>query len=185
MIYGERIRFRHAEPADVPCFVSWINDPEVRHGIALYLPFSLQEEQHWLEDNSKRPPEERVLCIEARQTGTKSGPESWKLIGSSAFFDIEWRNRSSEFGIMIGEKDYWNRGYGTEAVRLLLRHGFETLNLNRVFLRVFEDNPRAIRAYEKCGFVHEGRQRQAEWRENHYIDVLVMSILREEWQSHQ
>ena len=95
--------------------------------------------------------------------------------------DIDHRNRATEFGIMIGEKSYWNQGYGNEAVRLLLKLGFETMNLNRVFLRVFETNPRAIRAYEKAGFKREGRQRQGEWQNGRYIDVLVMSVLREEW----
>ncbi len=82
---------------------------------------------------------------------------------------------------MIGDKTYWNRGYGTEAVRLLVKHGFNTLNLNRIFLHVFENNPRAIRAYEKAGFVHEGRERQAEFTEGEYMDVLVMSILKDEF----
>jgi RimJ/RimL family protein N-acetyltransferase len=66
-------------------------------------------------------------------------------------------------------------------MRLLLKHGFDTLNLNRIYLRVFETNPRAIRAYEKAGFTHEGCQRQAEFKEGRYLDVLVMSILRNEY----
>jgi RimJ/RimL family protein N-acetyltransferase len=65
-------------------------------------------------------------------------------------------------------------------VRLLVKHGFETLNLNRIYLQVFANNPRAIRAYEKAGFIHEGRKRQAEFRDGQYIDVLLMSILRDE-----
>jgi len=82
---------------------------------------------------------------------------------------------------LIGDKSYWNQGYGTEALRLLLRVGFETLNLHRIFLRVYETNPRAIRAYEKAGFVQEGRQRQAEFKDGRYIDVLVMSMLVAEY----
>jgi RimJ/RimL family protein N-acetyltransferase len=84
-------------------------------------------------------------------------------------------------GIFIGDKRYWNKGYGTEVMRLLLRHGFSTLNLNRVFLRVFETNPRAIRSYEKAGFVFEGRMRQAEFIDGKYCDVILMSVLRSEW----
>lgn len=183
MIIGERIRFRHAEPIDIPIFVSWLNDPEVRQGISLYLPVSRVEEENWFESMNKRPVEERVLCIEVRQPASESQQESWKLIGNCGFFDIDWRNRSAEFGIMIGEKLYWNQGYGTESVRLLVKLGFETLNLNRIYLRVFNSNPRAIRAYEKAGFICEGRQRQAEWRDGEYVDVLLMSTLREEWQA--
>ncbi len=68
----------------------------------------------------KRPVDEHILGIEVRETPVQTGEENWKLIGSLAFTNIDWRNRSSEFGIMIGEKAYWNQGYGTEAVGLLV-----------------------------------------------------------------
>jgi RimJ/RimL family protein N-acetyltransferase len=83
---------------------------------------------------------------------------------------------------MIGEKDYWNRGYGREVMKLMLRHGFNTLNLHRIWLRVFEHNVRGIRAYEHAGFIHEGRLRQVAFREGRYYDLMVMSVLRPEWQ---
>jgi RimJ/RimL family protein N-acetyltransferase len=67
-------------------------------------------------------------------------------------------------------------------MRLLLRIGFEKLNLNRVALEVFENNPRAIRAYEKAGFVHEGRRRQGIYKNGQYLDILLMSVIRSEWQ---
>lgn len=188
MITGERIRFRGVERADLPIFVKWLNDPEVRQGILIHHPFSLVEEENWYEEMLKRPIDEHVLGIEVRlsseQTRVTSAPdveEPWKLIGSLAFTNFDWRNRSSEFGIMIGEKTYWNQGYGTEAVRLLVKHGFNTLNLNRIFLHVFENNLRAIRAYEKAGFVLEGRLRQAEFADGKYIDILVMSILKDDY----
>jgi diamine N-acetyltransferase len=175
MIYGERIRLRHVEREDLPKFVDWLNDPEVRHGLAMYLPLSSAEEENWFAELLKRPGDEQPLVIEVR------GEAGWAMIGNSGFFRFDWRNRNAELGIMIGDKTYWNQGYGTEAVRLLLRHGFTTLNLHRVFLRVFENNPRAIRAYEKAGFVHEGRMRQAEYHDGQYWDVLLMSVLSPEW----
>ena len=187
MIYGERIRFRALEKADIPLFVRWLNDPEVRQGILIYQPISQVGEENWFEGMLKRPVDEHVLGIEARMPGGLAGEsaiegsELWRLIGSWAFNDIDWRNRSAEFGILIGDKSYWNRGYGTEAVRLLVQHGFKTLNLNRIYLHVFENNPRAIRAYEKAGFIHEGRKRQAEYKDGKYIDVLVMSMLKDEF----
>jgi RimJ/RimL family protein N-acetyltransferase len=176
VIYGEHIRLRHIEREDLPNFYAWLNDPEVRRGLALYLPLSNAEEERWYESRLNDPPDERPLAIEVEDG------EMWKLIGNCGFHNIEWRNRSSEVGIFIGDKACWNRGYGTQVMRLLLRHGFNTLNLERIFLRVFEDNPRAIRAYEKAGFVHEGRMRQAEFRDGRYLDVLLMSALRSEWQ---
>ena len=107
--------------------------------------------------------------------------ESWVPVGNCGFHKIDWRNRSAELGIFIGEKSYWSQGYGTEAMRLLLKHGFETLNLNRIFLRVFNSNLRAIRSYEKAGFIAEGKMRQAEFRRGAYKDVILMSVLRSEW----
>ena len=176
MIYGKRIRLRHIEREDLPRFVAWLNDPEVRHGLAMYLPLSQVEEEQWFENVLKRERDEQPLVIEVE------GQDGWTMIGNSGFFNIDWRNRSAELGIVIGDKAYWNKGYGTEVMRLLLHHGFTTLNLHRIFLRVFEGNPRAIRAYEKAGFVHEGRMRQAEFRDGKYLDVLLMSVLRPEWQ---
>jgi RimJ/RimL family protein N-acetyltransferase len=103
------------------------------------------------------------------------------MIGNSGVFGIEWVNRCGELGIMIGDKSEWNKGYGTEAMTLLQRHAFETLNLNRVFLKVYADNVRAIRAYEKAGFVQEGRLRSAVFKHGEYDDVILMSVLRSEW----
>ena len=181
MIFGERIRFRGIERDDLSIFVRWINDPEVLRGIGVYLPFSMADEEDWFNEMRKRPADEHNLAIETQEKDKENSQESWKLIGSCSFFNLDQRNRSSEFGIMIGEKSYWNQGYGTEAVRLLCQHGFRTLNLNRIYLRVLDNNPRAIRTYEKAGFTHEGRQRQAEFREGRYIDMLVMSMLRSEF----
>ena len=91
------------------------------------------------------------------------------------------QDRSAEIGIMIGERQYWNRGFGTEAMRLMVQHGFENLNLHRIFLRVFETNPRGKRSYEKVGFKLEGRMREARYLKGKYIDVCLMSILKSEW----
>lgn len=181
MIFGERIRFRAIERDDLPNFVKWINDPDVKQGIGIYLPFSMADEQEWFDKEQKRPAAEHNLAIEVKEL-TPHGEETWKLIGTCGFFSYDQRNASAEFGIMLGEKSYWNKGYGTESVRLLVKHGFQTINLHRIYLRVLENNPRAIRAYEKAGFTHEGRQRQADFRHGRYIDLLVMSMLRSEFQ---
>ena len=175
MIYGDRVRLRAPERDDIGRFVKWLNDPEVRDGLLLYLPMSIAEEENWFENMLKRPASEHPLVIEIAQDN------NWFPIGNCGVHQIDWRNRSAEVGIVIGEKSFWNQGYGTEAMALLLRHAFETLNLNRISLDVYESNPRAIKAYENVGFVHEGRKRKAMFLNGHYIDVLLMSILREEW----
>ncbi len=181
MIFGQRIRFTGVERDDLATFINWVNDPEVLRGTGIYLPLSMADEQDWFETMRKKPMDEHNLAIEVLEPAADGSERGWKLIGGCSFFNLNHRNRSSEFGIMIGEKSYWNKGYGTEAVRLLCQHGFNTLNLNRIYLRVFETNPGAVRAYEKAGFMHEGRQRKAEFREGKYIDVLVMSLLKDEF----
>lgn len=175
MIYGERVRLRADERGDLPFFVHWLNDPEVSAGLLVNFPLSLDEEEQWYENMLKRPKELRPFAIETRQGDT------WKLIGNCGYDEIDWRARNGEIGIFIGDKAYWNSGYGTEVMGLLVRHGFETLNLHRVFLRVFSSNPRAIRCYEKAGFVHEGCKRQSEFKNGEYVDELFMSILLSEW----
>lgn len=175
MIIGKRIRLRAPERSDLPRFVEWLNDPEVRQGLAHFRPFSMVEEERWFENMLERPGEEHPMVIEIRDSN------EWRPIGNCSFMNIDWRNRLAEVGIFIGDKNHWNQGYGSEAMDMLLQHGFETLNLNRIYLRVFETNRRAIRSYEKTGFVHEGKLRQAEYQDGIYIDVLLMSVLREEW----
>ena len=176
MIYGERIRLRAVEQSDVPRFVEWFNDPEVIAGLLIYLPMASWDETRWFEALATRPAEERPLAVDAHlPDGT------WTHIGSIGLHQIEWTNRSAEFGILIGEKTFWNNGYGSKATQLALKHGFETLNLNRISLQVFETNPRAIHVYEKIGFILEGKLRQRTYRNGHYIDTLIMSILRSEW----
>jgi RimJ/RimL family protein N-acetyltransferase len=103
-----------------------------------------------------------------------------KLIGFVGLFP-NWAHGNAWVGIGLGEREYWGKGYGTDAMRLALRYAFMELNLHRVTLDVFEYNPRAIRSYEKAGFRPEGRQRQALIRNGKRWDLLEMGILREEW----
>jgi len=175
MIYGKRIRLRSIERSDLPHYVEWLNDPEVIEGLMMNIPFSLEDEVRWFEGLADRPAEERPFAIEIRNG------EQWKLIGSCAYDNIDWKNRAAEVGIAIGDKLCWNQGYGTETMRLLLKFGFGTLNLNRIFLRVYEYNQRAVRSYEKAGFVLEGKLRQARYKAGKYFDEYVMSVLRSEW----
>ncbi len=175
MIVGQRIRLRAIERDDLSRFVTWLNDSEVTRGLMIRLPLSTADEEAWYEQMLKSPQSEHTMAIDVHEG------ERWVHLGSCGFHAIDWTVRSGEVGIFIGEKSYWNHGYGSEAMQLLLRHGFQTLNLNRIFLRVYADNARAIRSYEKCGFIREGVMRQAMYKDGQYIDVLFMSVLRSEW----
>ena len=104
-----------------------------------------------------------------------------QLIGQCALFNVNAVNRTAELGITIGDKGYWGRGYGSETVTLLIDYGFRHHNLHRIYLSVNGDNDRAIGAYQRCGFVAEGRLRSHVWSNGRYIDLLYMGILQSEW----
>ena len=104
-----------------------------------------------------------------------------RLVGTCAFSQLDGDNGSALYHITIGEKDAWGQGYGTEATRLMLDHAFGTLGLHRIALFVFEFNERAIRAYQRCGFVVEGRSRESIFRDGRWWDELAMSVLESDW----
>jgi diamine N-acetyltransferase len=178
MIIGEQVRLRAMDKADIPFFVKWLNDPEVKQGLSLYMPLSITEEEKWFETILEREPYERPMAIEIQPD---PDIDEWIFVGNASFFGFDWLSRVAEFGIHIGEKEYWDKGFGTRILKLFCKFGFETLNLNRLWLRVFETNQRAIRAYEKAGFSIEGRYRQGQFLDGKYVDVIIMSVLESEW----
>lgn len=175
MIIGSRVRLRAIEKEDLPRFTSWLNDPEVRQGLQITIPLSNPQEERWYQSILERPLEEQPLVIEVNQQG------EWMMIGNISLFKLDWQERSAEVGIFIGAKAFWSRGYGSDAMRLMLRHAFKNLNLHRVYLRVYATNPRAVHSYEKAGFKLEGTMRQAHFQDGKYVDVFLMSVLSSEW----
>jgi RimJ/RimL family protein N-acetyltransferase len=103
------------------------------------------------------------------------------LIGDVELDGVLWSHGDAFVGIGIGIREYWGKGYGTDAMGLILRYAFCELNLQRVSLNVFEYNPRAIRTYEKLGFIHEGQSRGVLRRDGRRYNLIFMGILREEW----
>ncbi len=170
MLIGAKINLRSVERSDLPTFLKWINDPEVTRYLLINPPFSMEMEEAWY----RRHLEEgtMVYCIE-----TKEG----RLIGNIGLLNLDWKDRRVDLGIVIGEKDCWSQGYGSDAIETLLRFLFEELNLNRVFLFADAENTRAIRCYQKCGFRQEGVFRKARFKDGCYRDDVAMSILKEDW----
>ncbi len=111
--------------------------------------------------------------------------EDDRIIGEIGLEGVEWNHGDAFVGISVGEREYWDKGYGTDAMRVLLDYAFKELNLHRVSLTVFEYNPRAMRSYQKAGFVMEGRERSVIRRDGKRYDLLFMGILREEWLAQQ
>lgn len=177
MLIARRIRLRSAEKTDLVLFVQWMNDPEVRQYIKRIYPLSLAREEMWFERMSSGDPATQVLVIERLNEAGGYDP-----IGTTSFNLVSWEHRLASLGIVIGEKSWWNQHYGREAVMLMLRYGFQALNLNRIELEVYASNPRGMHAYEHAGFRIEGRRRQAIYKNGVYQDVVMMAVLREDWQ---
>ena len=177
MLTGKLTRLRALDPADLDRYVSWLNDPEVTQYLGGVLPLiSRLAESDWLERHARKEPAfgDVTLAIE-----TLEG----RHIGSVALHDPQPRDRHCSLGIMIGDKDCWNRGFGTDAIQTLLRLAFDEMNLNRVWLTVDEENARGVACYRKCGFVEEARLRQDRFSGGRYHDTLVMGVLASEFRA--
>jgi RimJ/RimL family protein N-acetyltransferase len=172
-LIGERVYLRPLERGDAASFVPWVNDGDVRRTLLFHRPLNLAQEEEFI-DRVSQGQQDVVFGIALKKDD--------RLIGNIALHRVQSRNRSAGFGIMIGDKTEWNKGYATEATRLIVAYGFRTLNLNRIWLHVYEDNHGGKRAYEKVGFLVEGTLRQDNYREGRYWDTIVMGILREEWE---
>lgn len=175
ILAGDKVRLRPAEERDLPSFVAWLNDPEVRRWLALSEaePLTMEGEREWYE-RTRASEADLVWVIE-----TAEG----KPIGTLGLHRIDQAHGRGTLGIQIGEKDRWGRGYGTDAIRQALGFAFRELSLRRVELNVDEDNERGIRCYEKCGFVREGLLRQYRLREGKPVGALAMSVLREDFEA--
>ncbi len=175
MLEGKMVRLRALESADLERAYTWINDREVTRYLTARYPMSRQDERRWLEDAPSNGFANGVrLAIE-----TKDGVH----IGNLDLNQTRPEDCKAGLGIMIGDKAYWSNGYGTDAIVTLLRFAFHEMNLNRVWLHVFEFNERAFACYEKCGFREEGRLREHVFSEGRYWDVLVMGVLRKEFEA--
>jgi ribosomal-protein-alanine N-acetyltransferase len=173
VVEGERVRLRPLEERDVPLLARWYGDPEVRHWTHLSEdPPSAQTLEAHRERYQRMRSDPRQLrwCIE-----TTDG----HAIGDLGLVDIHPHGRT-ELAITIGEKAYWGRGYGTDAIAAAVGYAFNHLNCRRVYLITDEDNLRAHRCFEKCGFVREGLLRGHRLRYGLPLNMLIMGILRSE-----
>ncbi len=176
-IGGRLVVLRRHRAENLRAFVRWYSDPEVAHLTRYHqAPLSNDEVQRFFYSRIMGA-DFLAMAIHLRDTD--------RLVGTCAFSQLDGDNGSTLYHITIGEPDAWGRGYGTEATDLMLAHAFKKLALHRVGLTVFEFNARAIRAYEKSGFVVEGRAREAVFRNGRFWDEIHMSILLDEWEERQ
>lgn len=173
VLTGERVRLRPPAEVDLPLFIRWFNDPEVRYWLAMSdgPELTMEAEREWFE-GLRADPARVVWCMEN---------EDGRPIGTLGLHQIDEAQGRATLGISIGEKEMWSRGYGTDAIRQVLRYCFDELELRRVDLHTDDDNVRGKRCYEKCGFVREGLLRDHRLRNGKPVDAVVMAVLRDEW----
>jgi UDP-4-amino-4,6-dideoxy-N-acetyl-beta-L-altrosamine N-acetyltransferase len=171
-IIGERIYLRPLEMEDIDSFILWLNDEEIRQYLQRTSPLNWNREKEFVE-KLYRDDREIILGMVLKENN--------RLIGNIGLHKISVPYRQAELGIFIGDKSCWSKGYGTEALNIMLGYGFDQLNLHRIHLTVLSFNARAIRAYEKVGFRQEGVFREHIYRNGQYHDVYCMGILEDEW----
>lgn len=169
-IRGEKVLLRPIQAADLPKLVAWSNDPDVSRYVEGEYPKALEECLEW----RRRGQSDRHSFHLAIETLDRV------LIGHIELDHIAWRSGDAELRIRIGEKAFWDQGYGTDAVRALVAHAFLHMRLSRVYLRVLTLNKRAIRCYEKVGFRKEGRIRRP-GPDGREVTILLMRYLYTEF----
>jgi diamine N-acetyltransferase len=174
IIRGERVYLRAQERSDIPIFVRWFNDSEMTSYLSMRAPMSEPMEEAWFNGMVAQQGKGAYHFTICRLDDDRP-------IGNTGLFDVDTVNGSAGIGISIGEKSLWGQGLGTDAMNALLDFGFGQLRLERMWLEVHDFNARARRSYEKSGFVLEGTERHANFKRGRYNDVLLMSILRDEW----
>jgi RimJ/RimL family protein N-acetyltransferase len=168
MLAGKIVRLRAIEPADYPLLRDWLNDSDVmlywgRPGNTVSLADVAQREgQEAARGNSKK------FIVE-----TLEG----KAIGQIDYYDLDWQARSAWVSILIADPQFWGGGFGTDAMRTLLHYLFEQMGLHRVALTAHESNERAIRSYEKNGFLKEGTLRDWAFYDGRWVNGIIMSVL--------
>ncbi len=174
MYRGDKVILRGYEKTDLELAHRYFNDPEVQHLLnsGLILPISMAEEEKFINE-----------CANSKERGYNFAIETieGEYLGGCGYFELDRKNRTTYVGIAIANKERWGQGYGTDAMRVLLRFLFDELDLRKVLLRVFAYNDRAIASYRRLGFVEEGRLRQQFYRRGEYHDEIIMGILRDEF----
>ncbi len=168
---GKKTNLRPVSREDIPKLLVWINNPEVRQFVSSVIPTTQKFEEDWV-DGLCKDKNNIVLVIE-----TKEGV----VIGLMGLHRIDWVDRVATTGALIGENEYWGRGFGGDAKMALLDYAFNTLNLHRINSDVIAFNERSLNYSLRCGYQIEGRKREAIFRHGKYWDRIELGVLRSEW----
>ena len=169
---GKHLYLRPLARADLnETYLSWLSDPEVtRYMLTGTFPVNMERLGEYY-DRMTTSPNHVILAIWDKQPN--------RHIGNITLNDIDWVSRVANLGIMIGEKQFWDKGYGAEATELMVRYAFDRLNLHKIWLGVYADHEAAMRLYTKVGFKVEGRFQNHLYRDGKYFDMVIMGFTRE------
>jgi RimJ/RimL family protein N-acetyltransferase len=167
---GHNVSLRPLQKEDAATCARWINDPEVRDFLKNFWPITLGDEEQWIEEQGKSKPNGLTLAMV-----TPDGEH----IGNMGISRIDWRNRVGTTGAIIGKKELWGKGLGTEAKILLLHHAFNSMNLRKICSQVIVYNERSRKYSEKCGYKVEGVFKDHVFRRGQYWDVINLAVFRE------
>lgn len=171
---SKKIDLKRVEKKDLEQLRLWRNEPDLRKYFREHKDITETDQLNWYESKVLNDPNQYNFSIFAKD----------KLIGHCGLYYVDWINRSAEFGIYVGDRDYRNGGYGSESLRALVKFGFEDLNLNKIWCEVYSNNE-SIHVYKHLGFVYEGTLRDAYFNEGRYWDSHMLSLLRKEYEEHK
>ena len=171
MIAGEHVILRAFEREDAERCYRWMNDPNIVRTLKSRYPIAFQGEIEWIERAMLSSSTERHFAIERRDDRSH--------IGNASIHDIDWVSRTGWFGLFIGEPAAWNRGFGTDAIRTLVRFAFEEMNLRKLRIHVFDYNEKAKHVLLAQRFIEEGKLRRDFYREGVFHDIVILSTFRD------
>ena len=175
MIVGDKVRLVHLdEEKHLDHIMEHFNDPEMRVFLGGYAPVTRDAEREWIRSANEEMKQRRAFTFAIERI-----PEC-DMIGSLGLHDIDWLSRNAVLGIAIYPKKFWGKGYGTEALELLIDYGWTHLNLRRIHLGVHDFNPRAKHVYEKLGFRLYGTAHKRFYVNGEYVDTHYMELFRTE-----
>ena len=174
MFVGKRVMLRKMTEQDILKYHEWKNNLDIMRSTSPYLDmYSFEETKQFVMDV--------ILNNQNSKSYMIVDNETHNVIGITSLVNIDWKNRNAECIIDIGEKDYWGKGIGKESLSMLLQYAFLELNLNRVGLKVYSFNERAINLYNNLGFVKEGEIRQEIYRDGSWHNTIIMGLLAQEY----
>ena len=166
-----RIYLRLMTREDTENIINWRNSDEVRKQFIYQKPFTKESHEKWIETMIETGKVVQMMIVECVMV---------RPIGSVYVRDIDMEHKKGEYGIFIGDVDYLGKGYGTEAAELMIEYAFEFIGLHKLMLRVYADNERAIKSYEKAGFLKEAYLKDDVYVQGKYRDIVLMAIINQE-----